>query len=206
MIRRTAFFPIHWGIKRGQSFPCLLLTRMLQHKHQQKVQRVLSIAGRFLRPSDLLESLSAVIDEATRHQLGWLDTLGEPLAGEPAEAAYARRDKEPSPVSPISTTIEEPEATLAVDDPVRLARNRFHAALVEAFGLGWWRMSEAERMASRWRRCLTSSRIWTNGSGTGASVTTPYCVGCLEWRWRLSACRSVTGCGLRHLTASKGAD
>lgn len=107
MIRRTAFFPIHWGIKRGQSFPCLLLTRMLQHKHQQKVQRVLSIAGRFLRPSDLLESLSAVIDEATRHQLGWLDTLGEPLAGEPAEAAYARRDKGPSPVSPISTTIEE---------------------------------------------------------------------------------------------------
>lgn len=30
---------------------------------------------------------------------------------------------------------------------MRLARNRFHAALVEAFGLGWWRMSEAERMA-----------------------------------------------------------
>lgn len=99
------------------------------------------------RPSDLLKSLDAVVDEATRHQLGWLDTLGEPLAGEPAEAAYARRDKEPSPAPPMSAATEEPETTLAADDPVRLARNRFHAALVEAFGLGWWRMSEAERAA-----------------------------------------------------------
>lgn len=98
-----------------------------------------------MRPSELLESLAFAIDAPTREALRWLDGVGELLAGEPARAAYARREREAVPVPQVQVTVEDPETTLAPDDPVRLARDRFHTALAGACGGNWWRMSEAER-------------------------------------------------------------
>lgn len=44
-----------------------------------------------LRPSDLFQNLAFIIDLPVREALQWLDKVGEPLAGEPAGIAYARR-------------------------------------------------------------------------------------------------------------------
>jgi len=124
----------------------LRIEPLLDASFTQKLEEQLDkIDSGILAPSEAMKSLSSIISEADIKNLHWLDTVGEPFAGEPAYVAYARRDREPVHAPPVFTVTDDPERMLPPDDPVRLARDRFHAAMLAAHGINWWRLSSEER-------------------------------------------------------------
>jgi len=112
-----------------------------------------------LSSDEAIRSLGSALPDDVAAKLGWLDHAGDAVAGEPAPAAYARRDREPPAAPAIRITVEDPETTLARDDPVRLARNRLHAAFLVAHGPGWWRLTPAERRCYKVEALLDVARI-----------------------------------------------
>lgn len=98
-----------------------------------------------LRPSDVLESQDALVEASVRSQLAWLDVLGEPFAGELAEVAYLRRDKQRLIGPFVYGRPEDPELTLASDHPLRKARASLFDAVAGAIGDQWWRIESSER-------------------------------------------------------------
>ncbi len=99
------------------------------------------------RPSELMQTLESIIGEGVVRQLDWLNEIGEPLAGEPAEMSYARRDRMPIPVPSTPVHAENPETMLAADDPLRSLREQYLGAIIQSTGKAWWQKSVEERTA-----------------------------------------------------------
>ncbi|MCL6441865.1 MAG: hypothetical protein K6T83_00120 [Alicyclobacillus sp.] len=143
---RVAISSVGWEvIRRLETQPSLPpLDSAFTRKFEQSLD---AIEHGTLLPSQFFETLDDIVDEAIIGQLHWLDEIGEPLAGEPAEMSYARRDNAPVAVPVTLATPENPETTLPADDPLRSLRAQYIGALVHAAGRTWWKKSMDERGA-----------------------------------------------------------
>lgn len=110
-------------------------------------QELNAIERETLQPVDLLKTLDSIIDEEIIDQLEWLNDIGEPLAGEPAQMSYARRDLISIPVPFMSVCTEDPETVLADDDPLRSMRQQYLGAIIQATGRSYWKKAKEDRTA-----------------------------------------------------------